>query len=208
MLNTWKSVLQISIETDLNDSRQYGFSTVSRVPVSNRDDNWDITCGKLLVISPNNNFWNCDLNSTKHAFVYAKYGAITRLSRWQKTKVSTLTEGKRHFSVDFHANRRRWHIRFILALSPLTGSSEREKHYAVCTTPLRDSERQTERWSERVKGESERLARAKETALWLRPETRCHPECVPGGWKGGRERGTSIRPLHRNEQDVWTQLCT
>lgn len=26
--------------------------------------------------------------------------------------------------------------------------------------------------------------------------------------KKGRERGTSIRPLHRNEQDVWTQLCT
>lgn len=26
--------------------------------------------------------------------------------------------------------------------------------------------------------------------------------------KRGSERGTSIQPLHRNEQDVWTQLCT
>lgn len=32
---------------------------------------------------------------------------------------------------------------------------------------------------------------------------------MPLCWKGAeRERGTSIRPLHRKEQDVWTQVCT
>lgn len=51
------------------------------------------------------------------------------------------------------------------------------------------------------------IAGVKETALWLRPETWCHPERMPVCWKRA-ERGTSIRPLHRNEQDVWTQLCT
>ncbi len=47
-----------------------------------------------------------------------------------------------------------------------------------------------------------------ETAFWLRPETRCHPETHASALKEGRGRRTSIRPLHRSKQDVWTQLRT
>lgn len=86
----------MQIENDLKDSRQYGFQVG---PISNWDDNWDITSGKLLVISLNNNFRNCGLNSTKSAFVYLKYGAIIHLSQWQKTKVSSITEGKTQFHI-------------------------------------------------------------------------------------------------------------
>lgn len=35
----------------------------------------------------------------------------------------------------------------------------------------------------------ERLAWAKETALSLRPETWCHPECMPGCWKRAEREG-------------------
>ncbi len=42
------------------------------------------------------------------------------------------------------------------------------------------------------------------TEAWDLMPPRTHASVL----KRGRERGTSIRPLHRNEQDVWTQLCT
>jgi len=60
------------------------------------------------------------------------------------------------------------------------------------------------RWKERMKrnrsqGDSP-LAEARDP---MPPRSPCQ-----SAEKGQSERGTSIRPLHRNEQDVWTQLRT
>lgn len=91
-----------------------------------------------------------------------------------------------HFSFDFDANRRRWHICFILALSTLTGSSEMENkiirserlHWEADREMVREGERRE--WS---------IAGVKETALWLRPETWCHPERMPECWKRAEREG-------------------
>lgn len=42
----------------------------------------------------------------------------------------------------------------------------------------------------------------------LRPETWCHPETHASKLKRSADREISVWPLHRNAQDVWTQLCT
>lgn len=80
----------------------------------------------------------------------------------------------------------------------------REQNYTVCTTPSRGRQRDGQRrWKERMK-HSRSQGDSPLTAAWDLVPPRTHASVL----KRGRERGTSIRPLHRNEQDVWTQLCT
>lgn len=54
------------------------------------------------------------------------------------------------------------------------------------------------------------IAGVNKIVVWLRPEIWCHPETHASVLKKSRERerGTSVWPLHRNEQDVWIQLST
>lgn len=198
----------MQIKNNLNDSRECGCWTFSRGPVSNWDDNWDITSRKLLVISLNNNFKNCDLNSTKSAFVVCKiwrYNTLVTMTKDKSQHSNRRENSISHFSVDFHANHRRWHICFILALSSLTGSSEIENKMIQSARLRWEADWEMVREGERREWNTARSQGDNPFDWGLRPDaTQNVCQCAE---KGAAREGSSIRPLHRNRQDVWTQLC-
>lgn len=80
----------------------------------------------------------------------------------------------------------------------------REQNDTVRTTQLRGRQRDGQRRRKERMNHNMNQGDGPLTEAWDLMPPRTHASVL----KKGSERGTSVQPLHRNVQDVWTQLCT